>query len=132
MSTIHEQREAFALLDDAIDALLAITRDPNAASVEAVLIVGVQRAEDHGAHVGHADLFPRAGAQPAAIRRLIERAGKLLDDEHNDMCAHCGHALAYLHGHNGKVVTHWHTARSCPDGSGRTASLPSDQDDATR
>ncbi|OBK16774.1 hypothetical protein [Mycobacterium asiaticum] len=128
MNTIHEQREAFALLDDAIGALLATTRDPNAATVDAVLIVGVQRAEDHGAHV---DLFPRAGAQPAAIRWLIEKAGKLLDDEHNDICAHCGHAPAYLHGHNGNVVTHWHTAQSCPDGSGRTASLPTDQDDAT-
>ena len=29
MSTVHEEREAFALLDEAIDALFAIASDPD-------------------------------------------------------------------------------------------------------
>lgn len=132
MSTAHEEREAFALLDDAIDALLATASHPDHAPTDAVLIVGVQRVDGEGARVRHVEVFPRAGAQPADIRGLIGEAGTLLDDaEHDDMCAHCGHALAYLYGHNGKVLTHWHAAVSCPDGSGHTAYLPTDHDDAT-
>lgn len=83
MSTAHEEREAFALLDDAIDALFATARDPdsdlNDVPVDAVLIVGVQRVDDDGSPTGHVELFPRAGAQPASTHALIGQAGKLLD-----------------------------------------------------
>lgn len=134
VSTVHEDREAFALLDEVIDAVFAIAHDDhtdqNAVPVDAVLIVGAQRVDDRGARVEHVAVFPRAGTQPARTRALVAEAGKLLDEaEHDDMCAHCGHALAYLYGHNGKVLTHWHAAVPCPDGSGNTACLPTDSRD---
>jgi hypothetical protein len=83
MSTAHEERDAFALLDEAIDALSAIARhhdsDPNAVPVDAVLIVGVQRVNDNGAQIGYVEVYPRAGAQPASTRALVGEAGRLLD-----------------------------------------------------
>lgn len=83
MSTTHEEREAFALLDEAIDATFAIARgpdsDPNDVPFDAVLIVGVQRVDDNGSRIGHVELFPRAGSQPASVRRLIGQAGQLLE-----------------------------------------------------
>lgn len=83
MSTAHEEREAFALLDDTIDALFAIARDPesdqNAVPVDAVLIVGVQTADHDGARIGYVEVYPRAGSQPASTRALVGEAGKLLD-----------------------------------------------------
>lgn len=83
MSTAHEEREAFALLDGAIDALVAIARDPdsdpNNVLVDAVLIVGVQTVDGDGDRIGYVEVYPRAGAQPASTRGLIGEAGKLLD-----------------------------------------------------
>ena len=68
MSTTHEEREAFALLDEAIDALFAIARDtnsdPNDVPVDAVLIVGVQTVEDNGDRIGTS----RSTRAPAANR----------------------------------------------------------------
>jgi hypothetical protein len=82
MSTAHEDREAWALLDDAIHALSAIGHgshtDQNAVPVDAVLIVRVQRDDDHGARVEHVEIYPRAGTQPAPTRALIAEAGTLL------------------------------------------------------
>ncbi|QQW36886.1 DUF7213 family protein [Mycobacterium marinum] len=80
---IHEQAEAFALLDDAIDALFAITHDDagdhDAVLVDAVLIVGAQAVDNAGARTAHVNIYPRAGAQPADVRGLIREAGQLLD-----------------------------------------------------
>lgn len=86
MSTAHEEREAFALLDDAIDALSAIAHDSdqNIVRVDAVLIVSVQRVGDDGAPIGHVEVYPRAGTQPAPTRALIAQAGKLLDRAPDD------------------------------------------------
>src|SRR5437763_1729755 len=88
LSTTHEEREAFALLDDAIDALSAIARgsdtDQNTVPVDAVLIVRVQPDEDDGRRIGHVAIYPRAGAQPAATRALISEAGTLLDQAIGD------------------------------------------------
>lgn len=80
VSTVHEDREAFALLDEAIDAVFAIAHDhdtdQNAMPVDAVLIVGVQA----GDRLGHVQVYPRAGSQPAnTTRRLVADAGRLLD-----------------------------------------------------
>jgi hypothetical protein len=83
MSTAHEEREAIALLDEAIDALFATARPPdsdlNDVPVDAVLIVGVQAVDNAGDRLGHVEVYPRAGAQPAYTRGLIDEAGKLLD-----------------------------------------------------
>ncbi len=85
MSTAHEEREAFALLDDAIVALSAIARgsdtDQNTVPVEAVLIVRVQPddGDDDGRRIGHVAIYPRAGTQPAPTRALITEAGTLID-----------------------------------------------------
>ncbi len=83
MSTAHEEREAFALIDDAVEALFGATRDedsdPNAVPVDAVLIVGVHTAEDDGARTCYVQVYPRAGALPASTRALVGEAGKLLD-----------------------------------------------------
>lgn len=83
MSTAHEEREAFALLDEAIDALFAIARepdsDPNDVPVDAVLIFGVQRVNDNGARTCYVEVNPRPGAQPASTRALVAEAGRLLD-----------------------------------------------------
>lgn len=84
MSTAHEEREAFALFDDAIDALFAIAHapdgSPNAVPVDvrAVLIVGVP-AGNTGDRTAHIGIYPRAGTQPADVRGLISAAGTLLD-----------------------------------------------------
>lgn len=75
--SIHEEHEAFALLDEAIHALSALT--PDAVPVDAVLIVGVQRVGDDGARVRHVEVYPRAGTQPARTHGLVAEAGKLLD-----------------------------------------------------
>ncbi|SLE60810.1 Uncharacterised protein [Mycobacteroides abscessus subsp. massiliense] len=165
MSTAHEEREALAIFDDAIDALFAVAHDPDSSpnavpvDVRAVLIVGVPADHSAGHRMAHVGIYPRAGTQPADVRGLISAAGALIDrvpavsdDEdqavteqdqrstdaashddakQDDMCAHCGYALAYLYGHNGKVLTHWHAAVPCPDSSGNTACLPTDHDDAT-
>lgn len=83
MSTAHEEREAFALLDEAIDALSAIARhhdsDPNDVPVDAVLIVGVPAVDNAGDRMGHVEVYPCAGSQPADVRGLISAAGTLLD-----------------------------------------------------
>lgn len=83
MSTAHEEAFAFGLLDDAIDALSAIARnpdsDPNAVPVDAVLLLGVQRVNDNGARTCYVEVNPRPGAQPASTRALVAEAGKLLD-----------------------------------------------------
>ena len=66
--TIHQQHEAFALLDDAIEALFDATRDegsdPNDVPVNAVLLLGVQRVNDNGDRIGYVEVYPRAGSQP--------------------------------------------------------------------
>lgn len=50
--------------------------DQNAVPVDAVLIVGVQA----GDRLGHVEVYPRAGSQPAnTTRRLVAEAGRLLD-----------------------------------------------------
>ena len=91
LSTAHEEREAFALLDDAIDALSAIARhsdtDQNTVPVDAVLIVRVQHDDGDGHRIGHVAIYPRAGAQPASTRTLIRDAGKLLDQATADGAA---------------------------------------------
>jgi hypothetical protein len=83
VSTTHEEGEAFALLDEAIDALFAIARDPdsdpNDIPVDAVLIVGVQRVDDDGDRISYVEVYPRTGSQPANIRGLLGDAGRLLD-----------------------------------------------------
>ncbi|ULE35047.1 DUF7213 family protein [Mycobacterium sp. IDR2000157661] len=83
VSTVHEDREAFALLDEAIDAAFAIAHDDdtdqNTVPVDAVLIVGVQAVDNAGDRLGHVEVYPRAGSQPANITRLVAEAGQLLD-----------------------------------------------------
>lgn len=84
VSTVHEDREAFALLDEAIDAVFAIAHDDDtdqsAVPVDAVLIVGVQAVDNAGDRLGHVEVYPRAGTQPADTTRwLVAEAGRLLD-----------------------------------------------------
>lgn len=85
MSTAHEEREAFALFDDAIDALFAIAHTPDGCpdavpvDAHAVLIVGVPADHNAGHRTAHVGIYPRAETQPADVRGLIRAAGKLLD-----------------------------------------------------
>lgn len=85
MNTPDDQRAAFALLDQAIEACFAIG-GPNAGTpVDAVLVIGVQHIEDDGARTGHVEVYPRTGAQPAYITRgLVGEARKLLDHAIDD------------------------------------------------
>jgi hypothetical protein len=83
MSTAHEEREAFGLLDNAVEALFDATRDedsdPHDVPVDAVLLVNVQRVDDDGTRVGYVEVYPRTGTQSANIRGLVSDAGRLLD-----------------------------------------------------
>jgi hypothetical protein len=77
-----QERAAFDLLDQAIEACFAIDNEDgdNGVPVDAVLIIGCQHIEDDGCRVGHVEVYPRRGAQPAYITRgITAEATKLLD-----------------------------------------------------
>lgn len=77
-----QERVAFDLLDQAVEACFAIDNEDNGngVPVDAVLLIGVQHIEDDGARTGHVEVYPRRGAQPAYITRgIVTEATKLLD-----------------------------------------------------
>lgn len=77
-----QQREAFALLDQAITACFNIEPRSDGVPVDAVLIIGVHHIDDDGDHLGHVEVYPRTGAQPSYITRgLLDEAHTLLDNE---------------------------------------------------
>ena len=70
MTTPDDQRAAFALLDQAIEACFAIGGPNDGTPVDAVLVIGAQHIEDDGARTGHVEVYPRTGSQPLCSRAV--------------------------------------------------------------
>lgn len=89
MTTEAQRKDAYKLLNEAVDALVGPVSPGMQIATDAVLVVGCQGITNGGHRIGSAGVFVKDGSQPMWITRSLLREALLALDNMHAHCASC-------------------------------------------